>query len=674
MSLTRRLASAALGACLLVAVDAAPSTAATPAPRSVAPRTLTPPSPDQATAALDGAAWLASRFTPAGYIPSVQTPGSADLAATSNAVLALASAQGPAAPGATSVARAGLAYLEANVDATVQVSGVDAAGPLALLILDAHALGVDPHSFGGTDLVARLLATQQATGADAGLLGTQDPTYDGAYRQGLALAALAAAGVTGTAAVQHAETWLTGQQCPDGGWASYQPTLTCTVDPANYLGPDTNSTAIAVLGLGAQGALATVVNGSPLGFLELAQDADAGWGFEPHTPGTPDSTDPNSTALVVQALRALGQDPTGPAVTRGTATPVSTLRSFQLTTGADTGAFTFPGIPGPDLFATYQAVPALAGVILPFSSTTTTTSVSPAVAAAGRPVTLSASVTSPGAAPDGDVTFEVGGTALCSAPVTAGAAGCSPTGPLPPGADPVLAVFTGGDATGVSSGSTTLDVPGAGDYWAAAADGGVFAYGTAVFAGSHGGSPLNAPIVGMAATPDGKGYWLVAADGGVFAYGDAAFSGSHGGSPLNAPIVGMAATPDGRGYWLVAADGGIFAYGDAGFSGSHGGSPLNAPIVGMAATPDGHGYWLVAADGGIFAYGDAAYSGSHGGSPLNAPIVGMAAPPDGHGYWLAAADGGIFAYGDAGFAGAPASDHPAAPVVAVVSPPAGPPV
>ena len=58
---------------------------------------------------------------------------------------------------------------------------------------------------------------------------------------------------------------------------------------------------------------------------------------------------------------------------------------------------------------------------------------------------------------------------------------------------------------------------------------------------------------------------------------------------LNQPIVGMAATPDGKGYWLVAADGGIFTFGDAGFYGSTGAIRLNQPIVGMAATPDGHG-------------------------------------------------------------------------------------
>ena len=79
---------------------------------------------------------------------------------------------------------------------------------------------------------------------------------------------------------------------------------------------------------------------------------------------------------------------------------------------------------------------------------------------------------------------------------------------------------------------------------------------------------------------------------------------------LNRPIVGMAATPGGRGYWLVASDGGIFTFGDAGFFGSAGALPLNAPIVGMAATPDGGGYWLVASDGGIFTYGDAGFFGS----------------------------------------------------------------
>ncbi|HWF22435.1 MAG TPA: hypothetical protein VG226_09840 [Acidimicrobiales bacterium] len=47
----------------------------------------------------------------------------------------------------------------------------------------------------------------------------------------------------------------------------------------------------------------------------------------------------------------------------------------------------------------------------------------------------------------------------------------------------------------------------------------------------------------MDATPDGKGYWLTASDGGILSFGDAGFFGSQGGRPLNAPIVGMDATP-----------------------------------------------------------------------------------------------------------------------------------
>ena len=81
------------------------------------------------------------------------------------------------------------------------------------------------------------------------------------------------------------------------------------------------------------------------------------------------------------------------------------------------------------------------------------------------------------------------------------------------------------------------------------------------------------------------GYWEVASDGGIFAFGTANFYGSMGGKPLNKPIVGMAATPDGGGYWEVASDGGIFAFGDAQFYGSMGGKPLNEPIVGHRRHP-----------------------------------------------------------------------------------------
>ena len=76
-------------------------------------------------------------------------------------------------------------------------------------------------------------------------------------------------------------------------------------------------------------------------------------------------------------------------------------------------------------------------------------------------------------------------------------------------------------------------------YWEVASDGGIFDFGAA-FYGSTGNIHLNAPVVAMVATPDGNGYWEVASDGGIFSFGTAVFEGSQGGQPLNAPIVGAA--------------------------------------------------------------------------------------------------------------------------------------
>ncbi|MDA8357995.1 MAG: PQQ-binding-like beta-propeller repeat protein [Actinomycetota bacterium] len=203
-------------------------------------------------------------------------------------------------------------------------------------------------------------------------------------------------------------------------------------------------------------------------------------------------------------------------------------------------------------------------------------------------------------------------------------------------------------------------------YLLSAADGGIFNFGNLPFCGSTGSITLNAPVVGVAATPTGGGYWEVASDGGLFSFGNAQFYGSMGGKPLNRPIVGMAATATGGGYWEVASDGGLFAFGNAQFYGSMGGKPLNEPIVGMAATPTGGGYWEVAADGGLFAFGNAKFYGSMGGKPLNAPIVGMASDPATGGYWEVAADGGIFSF-NATFLGSMGGKPLNAPIVGMDS-------
>jgi len=157
----------------------------------------------------------------------------------------------------------------------------------------------------------------------------------------------------------------------------------------------------------------------------------------------------------------------------------------------------------------------------------------------------------------------------------------------------------------------------------------VQAFGDAVAYGDQStigltGAPNGTPV-GMVATADGKGYWIVDSDGGVFAFGDAVFYGSMGGRSLNAPVVGMARAPGAAGYWLAAADGGVFAFGAAAYGGSMGGTRLNDPVVGMAADPDGSGYWLAGRDGGVFALGGAPFLGSAAGQVLHQPIFGISA-------------------------------------------------
>lgn len=353
MKFRQILTPAVLGVCTVLVLAASPATAD-------AASSLPQPSSAQA-----GATWLAGQFTPQGFIPSQSDPGTADLSATANSILALASANID-----PSLAATALSFMKDNVDAYVTQNGADGPGQLANLILDAHALGTDPTSFGGTNLVTRLLATEQPSGRNAGLFGTKSQVKDfqaGVYDQGLALAALAAVGDTRGSAIKAADSWLLMQQCSDGGWTSYESKNNpCNGSPADFEGPDTNSTALAIQGLSAQGDLGGSANSNAHAFLVHSEDSDGGWGFEPNSASAPGSTDPDSTALVLQAILALGDSPTQPPFTRN-ANPVSVLESFQLTSGVSKGSFTFPGVSGPNLLATYQAVPAVAGVVFPFN-------------------------------------------------------------------------------------------------------------------------------------------------------------------------------------------------------------------------------------------------------------------------------------------------------------------
>ena len=256
------------------------------------------------TAAQAGAGWLGRQFHGA-FIGTKATP---DPGSTAEAVLAFA-----AAGAGGSKARAATMWLTRHFESYVSSGGVDDAGALATVILAAQAMGgqaagFDPTAFGGgqaaNNLVARLVATERSSGADAGLFGASDPTFDGAFRQGLSIMALVNQGLGGSTAVAAGVSWLQNQQCADGGWEAYRSDLTTACpapDPATFSGPDTNSTAVAVEGLVAAGA---TFPDSPLSFFESSQNTDGGFGFIGDASQSPD---PDSTGLVIQALVALGQ-------------------------------------------------------------------------------------------------------------------------------------------------------------------------------------------------------------------------------------------------------------------------------------------------------------------------------------------------------------------------------
>ena len=117
--------------------------------------------------------------------------------------------------------------------------GDDSVGALGYLLLLADAAGVPGTDFGGQDLVARLQAT--LGDFEPGLYGATDPSFDGVFRQGLAILGLVSQGV---APDPSATTWLTDQQCTSGGWEAYRADTSVPCgppDPVNFIGPDSNS-------------------------------------------------------------------------------------------------------------------------------------------------------------------------------------------------------------------------------------------------------------------------------------------------------------------------------------------------------------------------------------------------------------------------------------------------
>lgn len=219
------------------------------------------------------------------------------------------------------------------------------AGKTAKLILALVAGGRDPRAFAGRDLVAALGASYDATSGHFG---------DGStFTQALAILALAGAAAADVPIPAGAATALVASEDSDGSW-----NYTGVKDAS--AGGDSNSTAVAIMALVAAGqtpASAPLI--AATGYLHGIQQPDGGF---PYQGGSGAASDPDSDALVLEALAALGADAAGPAWTVGTATPYASLLGFQ---NPANGGFTYPGNAAPDVFTTSEVPQGLAQLALP---------------------------------------------------------------------------------------------------------------------------------------------------------------------------------------------------------------------------------------------------------------------------------------------------------------------
>ncbi len=284
------------------------------------------PHSDLALAALS---WIAAQQQPDGGFPGYSASASVD------AILAICAVGGDP-NGFLRDGRSPISYLAANAGRLSPDPGTS-----AKVVLGLVCAGRDPRTFAGRDWLGKVEGfTDPAAG--------EYKSFGSIYLS-LSILALASTGRTVPGA---AISWMTQVQTPEGGWS-------WSSEPA-AAGPDTNSTALAVQALAAAGVgPADPTIRRALAYLHTQQNADGGFPYANPSPYGTD-TDANSTALVVQALVAAGQDPEGAEWTVNGKTPLTALWKLQL----PNGALEWQAGLGENSLATYQAVPAF--MLAPF--------------------------------------------------------------------------------------------------------------------------------------------------------------------------------------------------------------------------------------------------------------------------------------------------------------------
>ncbi|MGD9029655.1 MAG: prenyltransferase/squalene oxidase repeat-containing protein [Anaerolineae bacterium] len=273
--------------------------------------------------------WIKSQQEADGGFGSGFSEGS-DLGATCDVVLAVAAAGQDPSRWTSTEGNSPLDYLYSQV-ASGEPGTVSLRAKVSLALLYTR---LDPADFAGRDLILQLQsAYNEETGSYGGNI----------FDQALVMLALFNAGQP---VPEKAAQFLLDHQTDDGAWALFGDTAAGT--------GDTNTTALAIQALLATGHRDDI--GEAFAYLRRVQNDDGGFPYQaPSAFGT--DTDANSTAYVLQALLA-ADEPIGLWAASGT-DPLGALAALR---DPDTGAlFWQASVPFPNLVATAQAVPAVAG-------------------------------------------------------------------------------------------------------------------------------------------------------------------------------------------------------------------------------------------------------------------------------------------------------------------------
>lgn len=266
------------------AVAAVAATTATVATATAATSTPTTTSPARAAAG-----FLARHLTGPNkdhYAVTFQGTAYPDAGETADGILAM-----DAAGVAQDAAKRATKWLAANAKSYAAGSGSYYPGSLAKLLFVAEAQHANLHSFGGLDLVKLLQSDEQSDGS----FGNAGDKQYGTTVVGHSLALIALSHARSLYAWPDAKSiaWLAGQQCGDGGFTNAvqtTPAATCT---------DVDTTAYAAQALLQVHSRAAAL---ALHWLLVHQNSDGGFGLA----GGQQSSNANSTALAIQALREAG--------------------------------------------------------------------------------------------------------------------------------------------------------------------------------------------------------------------------------------------------------------------------------------------------------------------------------------------------------------------------------